>query len=864
MQKYSCRSWCLQKQAAGLSWTLLFPVFTQVAAVLPVQGALPTVQLVADGLKATCVDCALLAPPMIEELNQEPELLNFFGDNLEFLFFAGGDISKKHGDFVNSRLPCFPAYAGTDIGLPPQLRTTGPWRSEDWKYIKFHPAAGLKFCHVNDDIYEVVIARNAKETKVQFVFTILPELMEYRNGDLFSPHPEIPNLWQYRGRNDDIVVFLTGEKTNPVTMEQHIARHSEIKAALVVGTQRFQAALILELANSGKELNAVERAAMIERVWPYIEEANQECPNFAKILKSLILVAPPQKPFMRAGKGTVQRRATLELFGNEIDALYRDYDKIVATNFPADDETLRLSLVSDAAALMAFVRNTVLEVTSWAAVENTTNLFLFGMDSLQTLMLTQRFRSVLKLTELTPGTIYSNPTINGLLDILTAILIAEEKSTTGEVEQRHQTLQETIVSHKAFIDQITSSFRKSEPGLNTIATSLKNSENFFVLTGSTGSIGSYLLGSLLSNTSVSHIFCLNRSQESASIQQTRNTLRHLTYSLDNRRVSFLNADLTKPNLGLPESTYRQLLQSTTHIIHNAWPVNFNLSLDAFGPSLAGVKGLIQFAASASQSPQLLFVSSIATTVNLLQSVIPETVIPSYSAPPESGYAASKYIAEQVLDYASAKLSSPIRIARVGQVAGPINSPGAWNKNEWFPSLVISSVAVGAVPETLGSMSIDWVPIDVLADVLHEITIFEQREPANTTRGAVVMQPVNSHVVSWQSLLPSVRRVLDTKARKPLQVVTLREWIGKVRTEAEKTRDDKNNETKFEARRVARMLQRNPAAKLLDWFEALLERSVEDEVKKWENAAAVKASKALGKLGPVSEQWITAWVERCFD
>ena len=222
------------------------------AAVIPAQGTIPCVKLVVDGLKATTADCALLAPPMIEEVNKQPELLDFLVENLEFLFFAGGDVAKNHGDFVASRLPCFPAYAGTDIGLPPHLRTSVAWDAENWKHIEFHPEAGFEFRHSNDDVYEMVIVR---KPKTQFPFTIFSDQKEYRNGDLFSPHPTRPNLWSYRGRSDDIVVFLTGEKTNPVSMEQHVARHPKVAAALVVGAQRFQASMILELSYPESESN---------------------------------------------------------------------------------------------------------------------------------------------------------------------------------------------------------------------------------------------------------------------------------------------------------------------------------------------------------------------------------------------------------------------------------------------------------------------------------------------------------------------------------------------------------------------------------------------------------------------------------
>lgn len=48
-------------------------------------------------------------------------------------------------------------------------------------------------------------------------------------------------------------------------MEQHIvARNADISAALVVGAQRFQAALLIEPITGGQALDTTERAAFIK------------------------------------------------------------------------------------------------------------------------------------------------------------------------------------------------------------------------------------------------------------------------------------------------------------------------------------------------------------------------------------------------------------------------------------------------------------------------------------------------------------------------------------------------------------------------------------------------------------------------
>ncbi|KAI4862269.1 hypothetical protein F4820DRAFT_451100 [Hypoxylon rubiginosum] len=62
---------------------------------------------------------------------------------------------------------------------------------------------------------------------------------------------------------------------------------------------------------------------------------------------------------------------------------------------------------------------------------------------------------------------------------------------------------------------------------------------------------------------------------------------------------------------------------------------------------------------------------------------------------------------------------PATITHNGQVAGPVRRRGLWNSTEWLPSLVLSSLHLDQVPNSLGSRfdNIDFVPADLLTDAL---------------------------------------------------------------------------------------------------------------------------------------------------
>ena len=61
--------------------------------------------------------------------------------------------------------------------------------------------------------------------------------------------------------------------------------------------------------------------SIVGMVRPVVEEANKDAPNFSRIFKEMILVTSTDKPMFRTGKWTVIKKATLELYEAEINAL---------------------------------------------------------------------------------------------------------------------------------------------------------------------------------------------------------------------------------------------------------------------------------------------------------------------------------------------------------------------------------------------------------------------------------------------------------------------------------------------------------------------------------------------------------------
>ncbi|KAF2468470.1 acetyl-CoA synthetase-like protein [Lindgomyces ingoldianus] len=311
--------------AGNIMPTLFDAVFNQTTIIYPLPDVTLSPAHIVDCLSHTKADIALIPPWMVHEVGQNQELLDFVGENLESIFYTGGDVAEPFGDAVSSRVKLFNVNGATEMASFPALRPTGNWSSNVWKYIMPHPVAGIDFrCHSwdgGDAKYEAVIVRNADPEFVQPIFTVYPHLDEYHSGDLFSPHPTIPGLWEYRGRGDDCFVLVTGSNICPLMMEQKVIVHPEVKGVLMIGQRRPAPALLVETCST-KELSPEAQAEMVDMIWPLIEEGNLSYYEAARVTKDRVLLTYPDKPMKRAGKGTVQRRATVDMYMKEIEELY--------------------------------------------------------------------------------------------------------------------------------------------------------------------------------------------------------------------------------------------------------------------------------------------------------------------------------------------------------------------------------------------------------------------------------------------------------------------------------------------------------------------------------------------------------------
>ncbi|KAG4224204.1 hypothetical protein PC116_g27338, partial [Phytophthora cactorum] len=562
------------------------------------------------------------------------------------------------------------------------------------------------------DVYHLFFVRKDRHPGAQGVFYTFPELDEDDSKDMFRPHPTLKDHWKYAGRSDTVIVFSNGEKLNPVTIEEIVTSHPELKGALVVGQDYFQPALILEAHKHPQ--SEQEEKELIDRVWLLIAHANKESVAHGRIERDFIMFTKPEKPFPRAGKGTIQRGLAVKLYHDEIDELYKKVESEQQANAPSLD-------VSSEDALIESIKQLFTSRLETPELAPDADFFSAGIDSLQVINASRLLIAGLKAAgvnidhiALSPRVIYSNPNFKTLTSYIYSLVQSGGANTTNEAEQAVQTM-------KAQFEKYT----KDLPVANTNKPAPLDKDQTVIVTGTTGALGSYLLHFLIGDSKVKKVVCLNRSKDGHSKQA--DSFRERGLNADFSKCEFLQADLSLPDLGVGSEKYNELLGTVDRIIHNGWPVNFNIPLSTFEPHVRGVRHFVDFSAKAAKRVPIIFISSIGT-VEFWKGRVPEAQITDFSIP-GGNYGRSKMISSLILDEAAKFSGVPTASIRVGQIAGSRNEKGLWNRQEWLPSIIASSVYLGMLPGNMGRFdTVDWMAIEDVANLVLDVAGINEPVP----------------------------------------------------------------------------------------------------------------------------------------
>ncbi|KAF9527250.1 putative aminoadipate reductase [Crepidotus variabilis] len=788
-------------------------VYPPTAKTSTTQPIIPSPQNIIDHTRRTKSTSLIILPALLQLWAQDPEIVEFLA-SLDFIIFAGGSLPSRIGDrFAKAGAYLSPVYGATEFGVPVHY-FRGSGGDKEWEYFRFCDLINIRWAPQGDGTFEAhFLSGPTHRVSVEN----LPDVPGYSSSDIFVQHPTKPQFWKVVGRADDVIVHISGEKTVPAPMEDIMMSSPYLMGVVMFGRERDQAGVLVELKPE-YAIDVTDEQQVIKArnlVWPIIEEANKVCPAFSRIFKELILFVSKEKPLPRAGKGSVMRKAALVVYKDEIDEIYARVQATVKGDAVLPPASWSYDDVQ--AWLVDQVADIHSTRTNGKIISVSDDIFEQGLDSLSATILRRRIVGGLQAQDASASsstaaqklhnaalqishlTVYENPSIEKMTQFLFKLVAGNgENPSTNRVD-----------AIEKMIEKYSQGLPSTLPALNgnrNTKDELSSPGMVVLITGTTGNLGSQLLESLLNNSAVQRVYTLNRSSDTQDIKQ-RHTERfkdkELAFSLlDDSRVVFLEGDTSKDKLGQKDQVYAELLKYVTIIIHNAWRLDFNLSLASFEPNIRGTRNVIDFARSSNHasSVKVLFTSSIACAMSWDQSKgkYPEEVVPDAKYAIGNGYGESKYVSEQILSRSGLDTTS----FRIGQITGPRDS-GAWATTDWVPILVKSSITLGALPSCCGVVS--WLPMDAVAQAILDVAfaphIYGSKYPA--------LNIVHPRPVSWDAVIEGINdalvneRVLDKK----LPIMEFQKWFSRLEGKSGM------NDTQ---------VQDLPATKLLNFFRPTAE------------------------------------------
>jgi acyl-coenzyme A synthetase/AMP-(fatty) acid ligase len=251
-------------------------------------------------------EMAILPPSVLEDLASDADQIEKL-KKLKMILTGGGPSSPKTAQALREAKVNALSLISASEGILPLLQP----EPADFPYFRINDElGGFDWRKVEsaeeEDLYEMWIKR-LPDWRHQGHFFTFPGTTEYNTKDICQKVKGRPGLWRYYARSDDVVVFSNGEKLNPIDIEGAVTNHPKVKGALVVGQGHFQAALIVEPREELKD--EASKKAFIDAIWPTVDKQNQVTVAHGHVLKGLIRVASPDKPFPRVRSREVLLRS---------------------------------------------------------------------------------------------------------------------------------------------------------------------------------------------------------------------------------------------------------------------------------------------------------------------------------------------------------------------------------------------------------------------------------------------------------------------------------------------------------------------------------------------------------------------------
>ena len=233
-----------------------------------------------------------------------------------------------------------------------------------------------------------------------------------------------------------------------------------------------------------------------------------------------------------------------------------------------------------------------------------------------------------------------------------------------------------------------------------------------LLTGATGFLGSWIAHELLNSTGA-HLMCVVRGPDGQARARLFDVLgaTGIDAAQVADRIEIVNADLSKPALGLDRQEFESLAGRVDAVCHAGATVNWVKPYETLRP--ANVLGTLDLLRLASRRGSAFhFVSSLSVCYSTMaERRVDERYDPlPHIAGLHLGYAQTKAVAEALVREAGRR-GLPVAIYRPSLIAGHSES-GAFNRDDIIARVVSGCVRMGVAPDL--DWSLDCLPVDVAA------------------------------------------------------------------------------------------------------------------------------------------------------
>ncbi|KAI9031705.1 hypothetical protein CLU79DRAFT_694195 [Phycomyces nitens] len=686
--------------------------------------------------------CTIAAfPPLIIE-----HLLDFCkqeGDfsplqELDLALYGGAPLSQETGNFFKTEgiHPCS-IYGSTEIG--PFLSSSMNPSVNEWSTLVVHSTTE-NYCiwepyQDEPGLYHLIVREGSPYSANNISNRIDGH---YSTNDIFKETEPNSGRYIYYGRMDDTLIMENGEKTNALTMEATIRQCPIISQCIIFGQGRQCTGVLIELSSDECQKYASEE--IVDLVYSAVQKANINAPSHSTILSQMIKILPLNMGLPTTDKKTVSRKKANEQYKDMIEKLYDDFLKPLSSLSRPSKKVPEWSLEETTTFLVESAAS-ILGISPEKLKDTNQSLFDLGLNSLLSIQLVNQISQTFGTVN--QDFLFQYPTINQIQE---ALSLENVSGTT----LNNKSLKETELILENYLNQASNDFEVTNHAYT------KGQPQVVLLTGVTGSLGSFILSDLIKTPLVSKIYCLVRGKGPELLDRIYHAFesRSLDISLlSSQKIVVLPMSLDDDNLGFSQDLYTKLKSEVTIIQHCAWLLNFNYPVKHYDKEcIQSLYNLVKFAYRRTNPIHFHFISSISASAGWGE-IIPESPLPrNPKVAMPMGYAQSKYIVEHLFNYLAKEKNFPCIIERLGQVCGD-SVNGTWNTTEQYPLMFIGGGKIMKKMPSINS-TVDWIPLDYASSCIVDIML--KTSATTLSPEDSVYNIVNPQRAMWNDVLKAMR------------------------------------------------------------------------------------------------------------